>query len=341
MTDMPRRLPPFVYAETTRHGKAVWYFRRGKGARVRLPAPFTKGFDEAYNAALAGAAKPKAGKAPKGTIGWLIARYMETAEFAAYADITRKNRAAMLKSVAREAGHIKLESLNRAGIQRSIDRRKPFAARNFIKAARPMFEWAVASELLPSDPTIGTRLPKAKTTGFHTWTPDEVLRYEARHPLGTMARLAMDVMLYTGLRREDAIVVGRQHIKDGWLSIRTQKKGVVVERPILAALARSIEAASVSDLTLITNGHGRAFASPAAFGNWFHDRCVEADVPGRAHGLRKAGAVIAAERGATTKQLMAIFGWESANEADRYTRDASRRKLAEEVSKLLSDENGE
>jgi hypothetical protein len=55
-------------------------------------------------------------------------------------------------------------------------------------------------------------------------------------------------------------------------------------------------------------------------GNWFADRCVEAEVPGRAHGLRNAGATIAAENGATPYQLMAIFGWKTLEQAELYTR---------------------
>ena len=59
-------------------------------------------------------------------------------------------------------------------------------------------------------------------------------------------------------------------------------------------------------------------------------------MPGRAHGLRKAGAVTAAENGATTKQLMAIFGWLSFEEAGRYTQAAEREKLAcEAMGKLV------
>src|SRR5262249_49662032 len=61
----------------------------------------------------------------------------------------------------------------------------------------------------------------------------------------------------------------------------------------------------------------------------FHDRCVEAGVPGRAHGLRKAGATIAANNGATSQQLMAIFGWDTLKEAERYTRNADQLRLAE------------
>jgi hypothetical protein len=39
-----------------------------------------------------------------------------------------------------------------------------------------------------------------------------------------------------------------------------------------------------------------------------------------AHGLRKAGATIAAENGATVHQLMAIYDWSTPNQAEVYTR---------------------
>jgi hypothetical protein len=47
-----------------------------------------------------------------------------------------------------------------------------------------------------------------------------------------------------------------------------------------------------------------------------------------AHGLRKAGAAIAAENGATGKQIQAIFGWETLQQVERYTRKARAKKLA-------------
>jgi hypothetical protein len=51
-------------------------------------------------------------------------------------------------------------------------------------------------------------------------------------------------------------------------------------------------------------------------------------VAGRAHGLRKAGAATAAENGATTQQLMAIFGWLTLKEAERYRRAAQGSECA-------------
>jgi hypothetical protein len=71
------------------------------------------------------------------------------------------------------------------------------------------------------------------------------------------------------------------------------------------------------------------------FGNWFRDRCIEAGVSGRAHGLRKAGAATAAENGATTKQLMAIFGWLTLEQAELYVRAAEKEKLARDAMGLL------
>jgi hypothetical protein len=62
---------------------------------------------------------------------------------------------------------------------------------------------------------------------------------------------------------------------------------------------------------------------------------MEARVPGRAHGLRKAGATIAANNGATAHQLMAIFGWDTLKMAEQYTRAADQKRLAEAAMHML------
>jgi integrase len=81
---------------------------------------------------------------------------------------------------------------------------------------------------------------------------------------------------------------------------------------------------------------GRAFTA-ASFGNWFAARCVEAGVPGRAHGLRKASAVRHALNGTTAPELMAWFGWKTIGEAQRYIEEANRVRLAENAgAKIIS-----
>ena len=72
------------------------------------------------------------------------------------------------------------------------------------------------------------------------------------------------------------------------------------------------------------------------FGNKFRDWCDEAGLPHcSAHGIRKADASTAAEEGATTHQLMSMFGWKSVQEVERYTREAKRKKVAGEAMPLL------
>ena len=104
--------------------------------------------------------------------------------------------------------------------------------------------------------------------------------------------------------------------------------------PILPALQQIIDASPCGEMTYLVNDLGRPFTD-AGFGNWFRDRCVEAGVPGRAYGLRNAGATIAANNGATAHQLMAMFGWRTLKMAEQYTRAADQQRLAEAAMHML------
>ena len=68
-------------------------------------------------------------------------------------------------------------------------------------------------------------------------------QYEARHAIGTKARLAMALLLYTGARRSDVVLLGRQHIRDGRLKFRVNKnhlrQHVEVEIPVLPELQQA------------------------------------------------------------------------------------------------------
>jgi hypothetical protein len=55
----------------------------------------------------------------------------------------------------------------------------------------------------------------------------------------------------------------------------------------------------------------------------------------------KAGATIAAEAGATDRQLTAQYDWESAAQATTYTAAADRKRLSSETARLLiGDQSG-
>ena len=100
------------------------------------------------------------------------------------------------------------------------------------------------------------------------------------------------------------------------------------------------DASPCGDLTFLVNEFGRPFTD-AGFGNKFRDWCDQANLPQcSAHGLRKAGATIAANNGATARQLMAIFGWDTIKQAEHYTRKADQKQLAEAAMHLLDKREG-
>ena len=139
------------------------------------------------------------------------------------------------------------------------------------------------------------------------------------------------------------MTLGRQHVRDGvirFVPLKTRRKKMhAIEIPIVPELAAIIEASPTGDLTFLTTEWGKPFTANG-FGGWFRDRCDEARLPHcSAHGLRKAGATIAAERGATDRQLMAMFGWESSRQATTYTASADRKRLAAEAARLIASDH--
>jgi integrase len=146
------------------------------------------------------------------------------------------------------------------------------------------------------------------------------------------------VLLYTGLRRGDAVRLGRQHVRDGIAAIRTQKTGTEVHLPILLELQEAIDHGPTGELAFICNANGSPFTKES-FGNAFSDSCRAAGVNKSAHGLRKIGATRAANNGATVAQLNAIFGWSGSKMASLYTANADRARLSREHMDKLRNES--
>jgi integrase len=324
---MPRKLPPHCVRQRDRHGKVKFYFRRGKGARIRLPDPEAPDFLEAYAAAASGTPR-KAANAHSGTLAWLIARYKESGSFAALSPGSRRERDHIYRRVEKSAGDIPFTAIERKHIVAAMESRKPAAANNFRAAMSRLFQWALEMGFVPSNPVDGTRPVKVRSDGHHVWTVEEVLQFWERWPLGTYQRLAMDLFLFTGLRIGDVHKAGRQHISNGVLSLQTQKTGAWANVPVFPILQASIDACPAGTLAFLVTERGVPFASSNALGTWFAKACKAAGVPGRAHGLRKAGATIAAENGATAHQLMSMFTWDKMATAETYTRKADRKRLA-------------
>lgn len=338
---MPRKLYPHVHKQKTRHDKWVFYFRIGKGKRVRLPNPNDPTFKAAYMAALNGS-PVKVETAYEGTLGWLWERYTtESAKWAGYSAATQKAHRLIMAKVLKTASKSSLKVITQDVIQEGVDKRHetPAQAGNFLKVMRSMFGWAKKMRLVPVDPSLGVEAPEYKKGGFPAWTIEEVKTFRLTHEIGTTARLAMELMLLAGLRRSDVVKAGRQHISGRILSMDTAKTGARVTVELSDELLSIIEATPRRGLHLVETSHGKPFVKES-FGNWFRAKCTEAKVYKSAHGLRKLSATLAAEGGAASHHLLAQYGWTNLATAEIYTRGIDRRRLGIETSRIVADQIG-
>jgi integrase len=245
---------------------------------------------------------------------------------------TRRQRENIFKQVIESAGRNPFAAKTPAIIAAGRDRRgkTPFQARHFLDAMRGLFAWAQEAQFVKSNPAAEVKYPLLKSgEGFPIWTEEDVATFEARWPLGTKERVWLSVLLYTGLRRGDAVRLGCQHVRDGIATIRTQKTGTEVHLPILPELQEAIDHGPTSDLAFICGSTGKPMTKES-FGNAFADACRAAGVNKSAHGLRKIGATRAANNGATVAALNSIFGWSGSKMASLYTANADRARLSRE-----------
>jgi integrase len=231
-----------------------------------------------------------------------------------------------------EHGNKRVATLQREHVQQMLKAKAgtPSAARNFLNTLHVLMAFAVETGLRPDDPTLGVKRPKIKTTGWQTWTEEDIAAFEAKHPIGTQARLAMTLMLFTGQRRSDIVHMGRHQVRNGAIEVRQRKTGRRLTIPIHPELQAALDLTPSEHLPFLTTARRRPFTSSAGFGNWFGKCCREAGLPKgtAAHGFRKAACRRLAEAGCTAPEIMAISGHKSLVEVQRYCEAADQADLA-------------
>ena len=325
------------------NGKVYLYYRnrRGGGKRVKLRGPV--GSPEFWEDYLAASSTPVEDERRKGTLRWLVEEYYSSAAFSQLNDRTKYVRRGLLERFCEEHGGKRYAQLETRHVRKIRDRMAdtPEQANNTLKALRQVFKHAVAYDLARHNPVVEVEYLRPKNRGgFHAWSVEEVEQFEERHPVGSKARLALALLLYTGQRRSDVISLGRQHERDGWLTLTQQKTGKAMSVPVVAPLRAILDASPTGDMTYLVTQFGKPFTSNG-FGNWFRKRCDEAGLPHcSAHGLRKAAGYFMAEAGCTTHEIASVLGHETLKEVERYTKAAGQRRLAEQAGNKLSQKLG-
>ena len=226
-------------------------------------------------------------------------------------------------------GELPLTGMPPKFVQLMLNNLKPGVARNWFKHIRALCQFAVVAGLIEADPTQGIKRPRAKTERRRAWTDAEVAQFEARHPIGSKARLGFALGLHTMQRLGDVIRMGRQHIQNGVLAVRQNKTGTLLSLPVRAELQAIIDATQNEHLTFLVKVSGKPFA-PTEFSGQFRAWCDEAGLPKGCtfHGLRATGCTRLADAGCSAHEIAAWSGHLSLKEVERYTKSADQKRLA-------------
>lgn len=338
------------------NGNPRYYVRRPGHPKIRIKESFedregkiTPAFMKAYFDALAAleGKKESPAKPPREkTFNWLVDQYFRSPEFGRFDPLTQADKRGVLNRYCATAGDLPFSELRKKDVERSRDKRgaTPGAADKLVKYLRAMFKWAIDKEHVSINPAVGISKIN-ESEGWHTWKIEEVKQYRDYYPIGTKARLALEIMLTVGARRSDACRIGRQHETDGgqWLTfvawkgrnkIKTRK---TISARVTPELRKALAATPVGETIYLLNDQNKAFTI-AGFGNKMRDWCDAAGLPQcSAHGLRKASAVEMAESGATAPELCALFGWSKLETAEIYLRAARGRVMVENAFTRLDE----
>jgi site-specific recombinase XerD len=329
---MRLKTPKYTRSYFDRHGKPRHEFRRAGYRTVALPGlPHSPEYMAAYAKALADTAPIVLGakKTMAGSVDAALVSYYASQAFAGLADTTKQMRRSLLEIFRAEHGTRNIALMDGRALQVILSKLTPSNQQNLKKALRGLVDHCMSKGWIKTDPLPGLKLTKMKVKGHHTWTPEEVQQFRDHHAPGTRARLSLELLLGSGHSKSDVIRMGRQHIKNGKLSMSRKKTGVPFSIPCLPEMVAEIELHAKDNLTFIVNKRGQPLTAHD-FGRRFRGWCDEAGLPQcAAHGLRKASAVRQAMNGATAFELMAWHGWKTIGEAQRYVDEANRIKLAE------------
>jgi integrase len=338
---VPRKLPLYVERNYVK-GHCYLSFRRGKGPRIRLPDdPTSEEFRAAYTAALTGEVAPRptvAQDAPR-SIGALIASYKRSNEYLSLRDTTKHGYDSRLEILRVEHGHRSVDGLTRERINKGIlapyaDR--PGAGLDTLKKVRVLIRHAISIGWLKSDPSLGIKRPKTKE--IRSWTDGELAAFESRWPIGTKQRTAYSLMLYLGTARVDTHLITWRQLEEGVAAYARSKTGVVVEMGIADELQKVLAAWPRTHLAVITTEYGKTFTIDG-YSRFMRDAIAAAglSLDVKPHGLRKTLGRRLADAGATAHEIMAALGHTTLAEAERYTRDADRKRGGLAAIRKLSD----
>lgn len=320
-----------VHTFKDRHGRTRSYLRIPGRNAVALPGePGSPAWLRAYHEATDDLPSRDA-KAKPFSMNDLALRYWQTTGFKAKSDRTRYVERQQIERFLTEHGDRSARAVQTRHLDAIFAKmaERPAAAMDLRKRLRHLFKLAIKLGWRGDNPIDATDTFKLGT--HHTWTDEEIARFQARWPRGTARRTAFDLLLYTGQRSGDVRQMTWGDVANGRLRVIAQDKtGQAVSVRLHTDLAATLAEHPREGVVILVTAFGKAFTE-AGFGGWMAESIALAGLPERCvtHGLRKAAMRRLAEAGATDAEIMSISGHRTRKEVSRYTDAANRAHMAD------------
>jgi integrase len=340
---MRRKLPPNVEKNVVK-GHVYLSYRVGKGPRIKLPKdPESDDFKLAYAAAISGSvasARPSLAKDKPRSIGALITSYLSSDAFASLGGGSKAGYRSRLDRIKRDHGHRAVIGLSKDRIEEKILKplhNKPGAKLDTLKKIRILIRHAKDLKWLTVDPSDGIK--RGRSREIRAWTDPEMSAFEGRWNFGTKQRAAYELMLNVGTARADTHLTSWLQADADDFEYTRRKTGVPVAVQKAESLKKALDALGRSHFCIITTEYGKPFTVDG-FSGWMRDAIRAAgivDLRCQPHGLRKTFGRLLADAGASVHDIMAAMGHLTLAEAERYTREADRRRGGRRAILKLED----
>jgi integrase len=339
-----------------------WYYRYRRAGHPGATFKSEFGTDEWRREYAAFEASNPSVQSPEryapGTVGDALIRYYAVPTRLGPTAVTQAKIKATLAPFLAEFGHDRVDGFTFEHIDAIVARKVAKGVVQTPKGPRPtggvhaaqklrkelvrFFDFAAKAGMRRDNPAAisdKVKLPKIKgEKGFKTWSEQDIAAYRITHPLGTMARLALELLLWTGQRRSDAHRMSPEDVREGRIAIVQDKTDKALWIPIAPQLLEAITAVEppAPGAPFVRSGRGQGYAR-AAFGNVMRKWCDQAGLPERsAHGLRKAAMRRMAELGITNQGMKSISGHSRDDQVAHYTAAANQSAMADEAIARLS-----
>jgi len=339
---MRRKLPPHVEKNVVK-GHVYLSYRVGKGPRIKLPRdPTSDEFKAAYAAAMAGevAARRSAAIEMPRSIGAVITSYLNSDAFRSLSEGSKSGYRSRMDQIRRDHGHRAFVGLTKDRIEEKVLKplnNRPGAKIDTLKKLRILIRHATDDlKWITIDPSEGIK--RARSKEIRAWSDAEMKAFEERWPFGTKQRAAYELMLNVGTARVDTHLTTWVQADADDFEYTRRKTGVPVVVQKALSLRAALGALSRKHVCILTTEWGKPFTVDG-FSGWMRDAMTEAGLPldCRPHGLRKTFGRLLADAGASAHDIMAALGHLTLAEAERYTREADRRRGGRRAIVKLED----